>query len=114
MHAQAIFGPVSVLAIWTLLILYMVASRRVRGALGLLSVALVTGLVSIYSSTTGVVLPAFLPMVKDLAASQPGSEGRSALGKALALGLYVPRLFPQLNPDRRPLHIQWFRLSVLH
>lgn len=36
--------------------------------------ALVTGLVSIYSSTTAVVLPAFLPMVKDLAALTPGSD----------------------------------------
>jgi di/tricarboxylate transporter len=43
------------------------------GTLGAL-LALVTGLVSIYSSTTGVVLPAFLPMVKDLAASHPGSD----------------------------------------
>ena len=37
-------------------------------------VALVTGVVSIYSSTTGVVLPAFLPMVKDIAAASPGSS----------------------------------------
>ncbi len=36
--------------------------------------ALITGLVSIYSSTTGVVLPAFLPMVKELAVAQPGSD----------------------------------------
>lgn len=36
--------------------------------------ALITGLVSIYSSTTGVVLPAFLPMVKELAIAQPGSD----------------------------------------
>jgi di/tricarboxylate transporter len=36
--------------------------------------ALVTGLVSVYSSTTGVVLPAFLPMVKELAKAQPGSD----------------------------------------
>lgn len=36
--------------------------------------ALITGLVSIYSSTTGVVLPAFLPMVKELAVAQPGSN----------------------------------------
>jgi di/tricarboxylate transporter len=43
-----------------------------RTASGVL--ALATGLVSIYSSTTGVVLPAFLPMVKTLAASQPGSD----------------------------------------
>jgi hypothetical protein len=33
MHAQAIFGPVSVLALWTLLVLAMAGSRRIRGAL---------------------------------------------------------------------------------
>jgi hypothetical protein len=33
MRAQAIFGPVSVLALWTLLVLAMTGSRRVRGAL---------------------------------------------------------------------------------
>ncbi|MCI0359764.1 MAG: hypothetical protein L0211_14910 [Planctomycetaceae bacterium] len=54
-----------------------------RTASGLL--ALVTGLVSIYSSTTGVVLPAFLPMVKDLAQSQPGSDPFS-LAVAVLIG----------------------------
>jgi di/tricarboxylate transporter len=43
--------------------------RTVTGVL-----AFVTGIVSIYSSTTGVVLPAFLPMVEKLAASQPGTS----------------------------------------
>jgi hypothetical protein len=33
MRTQAIFGPVCVLALWTLLILYMTGSRRVRAAL---------------------------------------------------------------------------------
>ena len=47
--------------------------------------ALVTGLVSIYSSTTGVVLPAFLPMVEDLAASQPGANP-FALSLAVLIG----------------------------
>jgi di/tricarboxylate transporter len=51
--------------------------RTVTGVL-----AFVTGIISIYSSTTGVVLPAFLPMVKDLAASQPGT---STLSLALAV-----------------------------
>ncbi len=45
-------------------------------------VAFVTGIVSIYSSTTGVVLPAFLPMVKDIAAAEPGA---SPLSLALAV-----------------------------
>jgi len=54
--------------------------RTVTGVL-----AFVTGIVSIYSSTTGVVLPAFLPMVKDLAASQPGSNP-FALALAVLIG----------------------------
>lgn len=45
-------------------------------------VAFVTGIVSIYSSTTGVVLPVFLPLVKDIAASHSLSN---PLGLALAV-----------------------------
>lgn len=45
-------------------------------------VALVTGVVSIYSSTTGVVLPAFLPLVKDFASLH---EGVNPLSLALAV-----------------------------
>lgn len=45
-------------------------------------VALVAGLVSIYSSTTGVVIPVFLPMVKGLVAAQPGAD---ALGLSLSV-----------------------------
>ena len=37
-------------------------------------VALLTGIVSVYSSTSGVVLPAFLPMVPGLAAALPGTS----------------------------------------
>ena len=37
-------------------------------------VALLTGIVSVYSSTSGVVLPAFLPMVPCLAAALPGTS----------------------------------------
>lgn len=37
-------------------------------------IALVTGLVSVYSSTTGVVLPAFLPMVPDLVSELGGGD----------------------------------------
>jgi Na+/H+ antiporter NhaD/arsenite permease-like protein len=37
-------------------------------------VALLTGVVSVYSSTSGVVLPAFLPLVPGLAAQLPGSD----------------------------------------
>lgn len=37
-------------------------------------IALLTGLISVYSSTTGVVLPAFLPMVPDLVTELGGGE----------------------------------------
>src|SRR6185295_3040158 len=43
-------------------------------------IALITGLVSVYSSTSGVVLPAFLPLVPGLAAALPGA---SAVGIAM-------------------------------
>jgi di/tricarboxylate transporter len=47
-------------------------------------VAFLTGLVSVYSSTSGVVLPAFLPIVPGLAAHLPGA---SALGIALSMNV---------------------------
>ena len=37
-------------------------------------VAFFTGIISVYSSTSGVVLPAFLPMVPGLAAAAPGHQ----------------------------------------
>jgi di/tricarboxylate transporter len=45
-------------------------------------VAFLTGIVSVYSSTSGVVLPAFLPMVPGLAAQLPGA---SAIGIATSM-----------------------------
>ena len=39
--------------------------------------AFFTGIVSVYSSTSGVVLPAFLPMVPGLAAALPGASALS-------------------------------------
>ena len=47
-------------------------------------VALLTGLVSVYSSTSGVVLPAFLPLVPGLAAALPGS---SAVAIAMSMNI---------------------------
>jgi di/tricarboxylate transporter len=47
-------------------------------------VAFLTGVVSVYSSTSGVVLPAFLPMVPGLAAQLPGA---SALGIAMSMNV---------------------------
>ena len=47
-------------------------------------VALLTGIVSVYSSTSGVVLPAFLPLVPGLAAQLPGA---SAVGIAMSMNI---------------------------
>jgi Na+/H+ antiporter NhaD/arsenite permease-like protein len=47
-------------------------------------VAFLTGLVSVYSSTSGVVLPAFLPMVPGLAEALPGA---SAIGIAMSMNI---------------------------
>ena len=47
-------------------------------------VGFVTALVSVYSSTSGVVLPAFLPIVPELAARLPGS---SAVGIAMSMNI---------------------------
>jgi di/tricarboxylate transporter len=47
-------------------------------------VALLTGIVSVYSSTSGVVLPAFLPLVPGLAAQLPGA---SATGIAMSMNI---------------------------
>lgn len=49
-------------------------------------VAFTTGIVSVYSSTTGVVLPAFLPMVKELAKTDPAAApGVPPLSLALSV-----------------------------
>ncbi len=47
-------------------------------------VALITGIVSVYSSTSGVVLPAFLPLVPGLAAALPGA---TAAGIAMSMNV---------------------------
>ena len=47
-------------------------------------VALLTGIVSVYSSTSGVVLPAFLPIVPGLAEQLPGA---SAFGIAMSMNV---------------------------
>ena len=47
-------------------------------------VALLTGMVSVYSSTSGVVLPAFLPLVPGLAAQLPGA---SAVAIAMSMNI---------------------------
>jgi di/tricarboxylate transporter len=77
-------------------------ARRFAELIGMIStpatlsgvIAFVAGIVSIYSSTTGVVLPAFLPMVTDLAAVHPDSD---------PLGLAVSVLIGGNLVDMSPL-----------
>jgi di/tricarboxylate transporter len=62
-----------------------------RTAPGLM--ALVTGLVSVYSSTSGVVLPAFLPMVPDLVAQLGGGDPR-AIASSILIGGHLVDVSP--------------------
>lgn len=62
-----------------------------RSAAGLM--ALVTGLVSVYSSTSGVVLPAFLPSVPDLVA-QLGGGDPAAIATSILIGGHVVDVSP--------------------
>jgi di/tricarboxylate transporter len=56
-------------------------------------VAFLTGLVSVYSSTSGVVLPAFLPLVPGLAAELPGSSA-VAIAMSMNIGGHVVDVSP--------------------
>jgi di/tricarboxylate transporter len=56
-------------------------------------VALFTGLVSVYSSTSGVVLPAFLPMVPGLA-EQVGSVDPFAIAMSMNVGGHLVDVSP--------------------
>jgi len=56
-------------------------------------VALLTGLVSVYSSTSGVVLPAFLPMVPTLA-SRLGGVNPFAIATAMNIGAHLVDVSP--------------------
>ncbi len=62
-----------------------VATPRTAPAL----MALVTGVVSVYSSTSGVVLPAFLPMVPDLVERLGGGDPRAIAASILVGGHLV-------------------------
>ncbi len=55
--------------------------------------ALVTGLVSVYSSTSGVVLPAFLPMVPDLVTKLGGGDPR-AIATSILVGGHLVDVSP--------------------
>jgi di/tricarboxylate transporter len=55
--------------------------------------AFLTGIVSVYSSTSGVVLPAFLPMVPGLAAQIPGASP-IAIASAMNVGGHLVDLSP--------------------
>jgi di/tricarboxylate transporter len=56
-------------------------------------VAFLTGLVSVYSSTSGVVLPAFLPMVPGLAAALPGASP-VAIAASMNVGAHLVDVSP--------------------
>jgi Na+/H+ antiporter NhaD/arsenite permease-like protein len=56
-------------------------------------VALLTGIVSVYSSTSGVVLPAFLPMVPGLAAALPGASA-IAIASSMNIGGHLVDVSP--------------------
>jgi di/tricarboxylate transporter len=62
-----------------------------RSAPGVL--AFVTGLVSVYSSTSGVVLPAFLPSVPDLVA-QLGGGDPGAIASSILIGGHLVDVSP--------------------
>jgi di/tricarboxylate transporter len=62
-----------------------------RSAAGLM--ALVSGLVSLYSSTVGVVLPAFLPSVPDLVA-QLGGGDPAAIATSILVGGHLVDVSP--------------------
>jgi di/tricarboxylate transporter len=56
-------------------------------------VAFLTGMVSVYSSTSGVVLPAFLPMVPGLAAQLPGANPL-AIATSMMIGGHLVDVSP--------------------
>lgn len=56
-------------------------------------VALLTGVVSVYSSTSGVVLPAFLPMVPGLTAALPGASAL-AIASSMNIGGHLVDVSP--------------------
>jgi di/tricarboxylate transporter len=56
-------------------------------------VALLTAVVSVYSSTSGVVLPAFLPMVPGLATSLPGASA-VAIASSMNIGGHLVDVSP--------------------
>jgi Na+/H+ antiporter NhaC len=56
-------------------------------------VAFITGIVSVYSSTSGVVLPAFLPMVPGLA-EQVGGASPLAIASSMNIGGHLVDVSP--------------------
>jgi di/tricarboxylate transporter len=72
----------------TILMAQVATPRTVAGLM-----ALVTGLVSVYSSTSGVVLPAFLPMVPDLVTQLGGGDPR-AIASSILIGGHLVDVSP--------------------
>jgi di/tricarboxylate transporter len=73
---------------FTTLMAQVATPRSVAGLM-----ALVTGLVSVYSSTSGVVLPAFLPSVPDLVA-QLGGGDPGAIATSILIGGHLVDVSP--------------------
>jgi di/tricarboxylate transporter len=70
------------------LVAKIASARTVTGI-----IAFFTGLVSVYSSTSGVVLPAFLPMVPGLAAALPGASP-VAIATSMNVGAHLVDVSP--------------------
>jgi Na+/H+ antiporter NhaD/arsenite permease-like protein len=74
--------------LFTTLIAQVATPRTVAGLM-----ALVAGVVSVYSSTAGVVLPAFLPMVPDLVAELGGGDPQ-AIASSILIGGHLVDVSP--------------------
>jgi di/tricarboxylate transporter len=74
--------------LFTTLMAQVATPRTIAGFM-----ALVAGLVSLYSSTAGVVLPAFLPMVPDLV-SQLGGGDPQAIASSILIGGHLVDVSP--------------------
>lgn len=76
------------LALFTDLIARVASPRSIAGLM-----ALIAGLVSVYSSTAGVVLPAFLPMVPDLLVRLGGGDP-AAIASSILVGGHLVDVSP--------------------
>ncbi len=83
--------------VFTSIVARLATHRTVTGLM-----ALVTGLVSVYSSTSGVVLPAFLPSVPGLVAKLGGGNPL-AIASSILIGGHLVDVSPAVD-DRSAVH----------